>query len=330
MNEANSPSGSPDFLQPSQERRLPDQDASQGFWKKLKRGLFMTHTEILDKVNAAVEGRGTLDEETLEYLEEALISSDIGVETTLELMERIRRQIRKGQEKDIHQVRQLLADEMALLLLDAPQPPPRGSQPVVTLLVGVNGVGKTTTIAKLARRALDDGEKVLLAAADTFRAAAIEQLVLWGQRLGVEVIRQNFGADPAAVVFDGIQAARARGCDQLIVDTAGRLHTKGHLMQELAKIRRVVDREAQGWHCRTLLVLDATNGQNALVQAKQFLEVAKVDGVVLTKMDGTAKGGMAVAIARELRLPVLFLGIGEGADDLIEFRPREFASALLG
>jgi len=321
-----------DFLELAQERRLDEEEKPEkkGLWKKLKRGLFMTHTELLEKINAAVDGRSVLDEDALEYLEEVLITSDIGVDTALELVEQVRKQIRKGQQNDLVYFRQLLVDEMALLLQDAPQPAPRGTGPLITLMVGVNGVGKTTTIAKLARKAIQDGEKVLLAAGDTFRAAAIEQLELWGRRLGADVIRQSSGADPAAVVFDALQAAKARGCDQLIVDTAGRLHTKDHLMKELAKIRRVVDREGQGWHCRTLLILDATTGQNALNQARQFLDVAKVDGVVITKMDGTAKGGMAVAVARDLRLPVIYLGVGEGADDLIEFHPRDFARALLG
>jgi fused signal recognition particle receptor len=199
----------------------------------------------------------------------------------------------------------------------------------VTLVVGVNGVGKTTSIAKLGRLAQQRGRKVLLVAGDTFRAAAVEQLALWSERLGVELVRQQQGADPAAVVFDGLQAARARGADEVIIDTAGRLHNKEHLMRELAKIGRVVERDAAAWQRRTLLVLDATTGQNALSQAREFLSVVKVDGVLLAKVDGTAKGGMAVAIARELKLPVLYLGVGETADDLVEFRPREFAQALL-
>ena len=319
-----------EFLEMAREVEVADEGQRPGLWKKLKRGLFMTHTELLEKVNAAFEGRGVLDDETLEYLEEVLISADVGVEASLELVERVRDQVQKGGEKDVVRFRQLLVDEMALLLQDAPPPPPRSPGPLVTLMVGVNGVGKTTTIAKLARMAQQNGERVLLAAADTFRAAAIEQLEKWGQRLGVEVIRQSFGADPAAVVFDALQAARSRGAEHVIVDTAGRLHTKEHLMKELAKIRRVIHREAADWQCRTLLVLDATTGQNALAQARQFLDTAEVDGVVLSKMDGTAKGGMAVAVARDLRLPVLYLGVGEGPEDLIEFRPREFASALLG
>jgi fused signal recognition particle receptor len=201
---------------------------------------------------------------------------------------------------------------------------------LVTLLVGVNGSGKTTSAAKLARWSQERDEKVLLAAADTFRAAVTEQIDLWGERLGVDVIKQAPGADPGAVAFDAVQAARARGVDHLIIDTAGRLHNKQHLMAELAKIKRVVDREASDWLRQTILVLDATTGQNALAQAKEFTRVAELDGVLLAKIDGTAKGGVVVAVARELRVPVVYLGVGETAEDLIEFRPREFAAALLG
>jgi len=309
----------------------------KGFWKKLKKGLFMTHTELIDKMTSAVEGKTTLDEETLEYLEEILIGADLGVETALELVDELRADIQKGERADIVRLRERLVDRMAILLMDAPRPPEgvtgaagQDRAPRVTLVVGINGVGKTTSIAKLARRSLDRGETVLLAAGDTFRAAAIEQLETWGERLGVPVIRSKAGGDPAAVVFDALQAAKARRVDHVLVDTAGRLHTKEHLMAELGKIGRVVEKEAAGWRRRTLLVLDATTGQNALAQARTFTQVVPVDGVLLAKLDGTAKGGMAVAVARELRLPVLYLGVGETPDDLIEFRPREFASALLG
>ncbi|MDX1502135.1 MAG: signal recognition particle-docking protein FtsY [Thermoanaerobaculia bacterium] len=313
-------------------KRVADQGSGGGsrFWRKLKRGLFMTHTEILDRLDAAVSGRGVVDEETLESLEESLIAADLGVETALELVEQVRARVNRAEAVDTVKLRQMLVDEMAVLLLDAPPPPSRGEAPLVTLMVGVNGVGKTTSAAKLARWSQARGERVLLAAADTFRAAAVEQLVLWGERLGVEVIRQGGGADAAAVVFDALKAARARRIDHLVVDTAGRLHTKSNLMEELAKIKRVVDREGHGWERRTLLVLDATTGQNAIAQAREFTRVAAVDGLLLAKIDGTAKGGMAVAVARELRLPVLYLGVGEGADDLVEFRPREFATALVG
>ena len=314
-------------LAPEKELQEPEK---KGFWKKLKRGLFMTHTELVEKIEAAVEGKASLDEETLEYLEESLLGADLGVSASLELVERLKLHAKRGDIGDIVKLREILFDEVSILLLDAPQPPPVGSGPLVTLVVGVNGVGKTTSIAKLARRAQSQGRRPLIAAADTFRAAAIEQLELWGQRLGVDVVRQKTGGDAAAVVFDAIQAARARGVDEILVDTAGRLHTQENLMGELGKIGRLIEKHAADWHRRTLLVLDATTGQNALTQARQFSEVVPVDGVILAKLDGTAKGGMAVAIAREMRLPVIYLGVGETADDLVEFRPREFASALLG
>jgi fused signal recognition particle receptor len=308
----------------------PAEAVGRSFWGKLKRGLFMTHTEVLERLDAALAGRAVLDEATLEQLEEGLIAADLGVATALELVDSVRRDVKQVEAADPLRLRQRLVDEMALLLLDAPAPAPRRPGPMVTLLVGVNGVGKTTTAAKLARRSLDDGEKVLLAAADTFRAAAVEQLSLWAERLGVDVVKQGHGADPAAVVFDALQAARARRVDHVIIDTAGRLHTKDNLMGELAKIKRVIDREAEGWQQRRLLVLDATTGQNAVAQAREFVRVVAVDGVILAKLDGTAKGGVAVAIARELRLPIVYLGVGETAADLVEFRPRDFAAALLG
>jgi fused signal recognition particle receptor len=346
-----------DVLELAPEARLPEEAEPGGFWKKLQRGLTMTHTEVIEKMSAAFHGQATLDDATLEYLEEILIAADLGVETALELVARVKKNATRDQVSSPARLRKLLADEMAGLLEELPRTPllqaSQGSRmartplappsppaaraaaagrtaPQLTLVVGVNGVGKTTSIAKLARLAQRQGQRVMLAAGDTFRAAAIEQLALWGERLGVDVIRQPFGADPAAVAFDAIQAGRARGIDQLFVDTAGRLHTKEHLMAELGKVRRVIDREAADWRRRTLLVLDATTGQNALAQARTFSQVVPVDGVLLAKLDGTAKGGMAVAVSRELGLPVLYLGVGESADDLVEFRPREFAAALLG
>jgi fused signal recognition particle receptor len=320
-----------DILELAPEIRLPEESEEQkGFWTKLKRGLLMTHTEIIDKVSAAMSDKVALDDRTVEYLEEVLIGADMGVETSLELVERVKRNALKEQTTSAARLRKLLSDEVADLLADMPRSRPLGKGPTLTLVIGVNGVGKTTSIAKLARRQLQQGERVMLAAADTFRAAAIEQLALWGERLGVEVIRASQGADPGAVVFDAIHAAKARRIDHLIVDTAGRLHTKDHLMAELGKVRRVIDREAADWQKRTILVLDATTGQNALAQARTFSQVVPIDGVLLAKIDGTAKGGMVVAIARELKLPVLYLGVGEKADDLVDFRPREFASALVG
>jgi fused signal recognition particle receptor len=328
---AEDPTKKNDILELAPETRLPEEEQQEGgFWKKLKRGLFMTHTEIIEKVSDAMSGKVNLDESTFEYLEEVLISSDLGVETSLELVERVRKNALKEQVGSATRLRKILADEIADLLFELPRPRLSGRGPLLTLVVGVNGVGKTTSIAKLARRAQEERQKVMLAAGDTFRAAAIEQLALWGDRLGVEVVRQGQGADPGAVVYDAIHAAKARRMDHLIVDTAGRLHTKDHLMAELSKVRRVIDREAPDWAKRTILVLDATTGQNALAQARTFAQVVPIDGVLLAKVDGTAKGGMVVAIARELKLPVLYLGVGEKADDLVDFRPREFASALVG
>ena len=303
--------------------------ATTGLWGKLRAGLARTQERLAERLGAALDRPATLDETTLSDLEEALVAADLGVATTALLLDRLRERLRRSDLGREGRLRELPAEEIERLLREAPAAPAEGGFPRVTLVVGVNGAGKTTSIAKLARRELDAGRSVLLAAGDTFRAAAIEQLAVWGGRLGVEVVRQEAGSDPAAVVFDAVRAARARGVDHLIVDTAGRLHNKEHLMAELAKVRRVIDREAPDRIVRTLLVLDATTGQNALVQARAFLAAAAVDGVLLAKLDGTARGGMVVAVARELRLPVLFLGVGERAEDLVDFDPAEFASALV-
>ncbi len=307
----------------------PETDAASRprLWERLRRGLSRTHARLVEQLGGSLEPGEPFDEEARARLEEALLGADLGLATTELLLGRL--ETRVAAARGGYSLRELLVEEIAGLLAQIPAPPEESAAPRVTLVVGVNGVGKTTSITKLAARELAAGRRVLLAAGDTFRAAAIEQLTLWGERLGVGVIRQAAGADPAAVVYDAVQAARARRVERLIVDTAGRLHNKEHLMNELAKIRRVVEREAAGWECRTLLVLDATTGQNALTQAREFLRVASVDGVLLAKLDGTAKGGMVVAIGRELRLPVLYLGVGEKPEDLVDFRPRDFAAALL-
>jgi fused signal recognition particle receptor len=271
-----------------------------------------------------------LDPATVEHLEEALLAADLGVPTSTELVERLRRRATGAQARDPRELRRWLAEEATAVLSETDSPAAATAWPRVSLLVGVNGTGKTTSAAKLAAWSLEAGVRPLLVAADTFRAAAGEQLEHWSRRLGMDCVRGRPGADPAAVVFDGLKAARARGALHVIVDTAGRLHTKRPLMEELAKLRRVVDREAPDWARLALLVVDATTGQNAVAQAREFQRSASLDGVLLTKLDGTAKGGVAVAIARELRLPVLYLGVGEDAGDLVEFRPREFAAALLG
>ena len=312
------------------EARLAAEETERTFWNKLQRGLRRTQDQLLERLSSGLHGPVTLDAATVDFLEEVLISADLGVDTSLELVNRVKKNGTRAQIGDESRLRKLLADEIAELLANSAPPRRSGRGRQLTLVVGVNGVGKTTSIAKLARRSQLAGRRVLLAAADTFRAAAIEQLSLWGERLGIEVIRQAAGADPAAIVYDAIHAADARGTDDLLIDTAGRLHTKDHLMAELSKVRRVVDREAASWERQTLLVLDATTGQNAIAQARTFTQVVPVDGVLLAKLDGTAKGGMAVAIARELRLPVLYLGVGEQPEDLVDFRPREFAAALLG
>jgi len=304
---------------------MPNQ---QGLWNKLRAGLARTQERLSESLGGALDSPARLDDTTAEELEEALLAADLGVATTGMLLERLRARLRISDVGREGRLRELLAEEIQRLLVECPEPPP-DSWPRITLVVGVNGSGKTTSIAKLARFDLDRGRSVLLAAADTYRAAAVEQLAVWGERLDVEVVRQSTGTDPAAVVFDALRAARARGVDHLIIDTAGRLHNKEQLMAELAKIHRVIERDSAGRTVRTLLVLDGTTGQNALAQARAFLAASVVDGVLLAKLDGTARGGIVVAVARELRLPVLFLGVGEGPADLVEFEPREFAAALL-
>jgi len=314
------------------DERPPASGRSGGFLAKIRRGLFMTHTEILEKVGAAVKKGLGIDESVLESLEEALIAADVGAETAGVLAEGVRQRANTSERKDLEGVRRLLLEEIEKLIASAPRPAPPALPSVpleVIFLVGVNGSGKTTTTAKLARRALTDGRTVMLAAADTFRAGAIEQLGIWGQRLGVPVVRHSEGADPSAVLFDALSAARARGVTTLLVDTAGRLHTKKNLMDELAKMRRVAGREVPGAPHQTLLVLDATTGGNGLAQARRFVEAVGVTGVVLTKLDGSARGGIVLAIYRELKLPVLYVGVGEGMDDLVPFDASQYARALL-
>ena len=307
---------------------------SKSFFAKIKRGLFMTHTEIIEKIGSAVkEGLG-FDESVVEALEETLVEADVGAETAAALAEGIRARTSPTRRTDAAELRRLLREEIERLLASAPRPaarPGEASVPLeVVFLVGVNGSGKTTTTAKLARRWSGEGRTVLLAAADTFRAGAIEQLGIWAERLSLPLVRHREGADPSAVLFDALTAARSRGSSVLLVDTAGRLHTKHNLMEELAKMRRVAGREVPGAPHQTLLVLDATTGANGLAQARRFVEAAGVTGVVLTKLDGSAKGGVVLAIYRELKLPVLYVGVGEGFDDLIPFDPADYARALLG
>ena len=298
---------------------------------KIKRGLFMTHTEVLEKIATAVQESLGFDESVVRSLEETLVEADVGAETAALLAQAIRGRTSPTRRTDAGQLRALLREEIEKWLASAPRPARAPEVPLeVVFLVGVNGSGKTTTAAKLARRFSGEGRDVLLAAADTFRAGAIEQLQIWADRLALPLVRHREGADPSAVLFDALAAARARGVSVLLVDTAGRLHTKHNLMEELAKMRRVAQREIPGAPHQTLLVLDATTGGNGLAQAKRFVEAAGATGVVLTKLDGSAKGGVILAIYRELKLPVLYVGVGEGVDDLVPFDPSEYARALLG
>jgi fused signal recognition particle receptor len=301
------------------------------FLKKIRRGLFMTHTEILEKLGTAVKKGLGFDETVLESLEEALLEADVGAETATALSEAVRRRSGGAIRGDLPELKAILVEEIERLLAGGPRPGPITDVPLeVVFLVGVNGAGKTTTTAKLAARDVAAGRPVLLTAADTFRAGAIEQLEVWAKRLGVPVVRHREGADPSAVLFDAITAAKARGVKKLFVDTAGRLHTKKNLMDELAKMRRIAGREVPGAPHQVLLVLDATTGMNGLAQARRFVEAAGATGVVLTKLDGSARGGIVLAIYRELGLPVLFVGVGEGLDDLVPFDPALYARALLG
>lgn len=310
---------------------MNDETKRGGFFAKLRRGLFMTHTEVLEKLEGAVKKGLGFDESVLESLEEALLEADVGAETAGVLADAVRARTAAISRGDLEELRGILIEEIEKLLSSAPRPAAGQNSPLeVVFLVGVNGSGKTTTTAKLAARRAAEGQTVLLVAADTFRAGAIEQLEIWGKRLGLPVVRHREGADPSAVLYDALSAAKARGVQIVFVDTAGRLHTKKNLMEELAKMRRIAGREVAGAPHQSLLVLDATTGTNGLVQARRFVVAAGATGVVLTKLDGSARGGIVLAIYRELKLPVLYVGVGEAADDLIPFDPREYARALLG
>src|SRR5580658_7767502 len=282
--------------------------------ERLKAGIQKTRAGLVDRLEDAIAGRKEIDADVLEQLEYALITADIGVNTSSEILENIRQRVDRKQVGDAQQIKQLIAQHLLEVLEAADRPVPRVTEPpAVVMVVGVNGSGKTTTIGKLANRFKSEGRSVLLCAADTFRAAAIEQLEVWGERNGVDVIRQKQGSDPSAVLFDALTAAKARKVDYVIVDTAGRLHTKDNLMLELEKMRRTAQRVIPGAPHEVWLVMDATTGQNGLEQARKFTESAGVTGIVLTKLDGTAKGGVVVAISRELGLPVRFVGVGEKA-----------------
>ncbi len=297
------------------------------FFERLKEGLAKTKKGFIEKVETLFTGR-KIDEEALEELEEILITADVGTKAAGEIMASLREKAKRGEVKDADSLKEAMKKEMVLIL---GQPHPlvvHGSQPFVILAVGVNGVGKTTTIGKLANRFRSEGLSVLLAAGDTFRAAGIEQLEIWADRAGAQFVKHKSGSDPAAVAFDAIEAARHRGIDVVIIDTAGRLHTKSPLMEELKKIKRVIEKAMPGAPQEILLVVDATTGQNALRQADMFNQVIGVTGIALTKLDGTAKGGIVFAIKKDFGIPVQLIGIGERLDDLRDFNPEEFVEAL--
>ena len=309
----------------------------QEFSARFRRAVAATRDSLSEKLDTVFAGRKQIDDELLDQLEEVLIAADIGVPTTLGILETVRRGIARKQINDLEALKQAIKDELLNILQASEQrgvasetSAPETVAPYVMMIVGVNGVGKTTTIGKLAQRIKAEGNEVLICAADTFRAAASDQLAIWAERTGVPLIQQKQGTDPAAVLFDSLKAAKARGADVLIVDTAGRLHTKSNLMAELEKMKRVASREVEGAPHETLLVVDAVTGQNGLEQARQFLRVAGVTGIVLTKLDGTAKGGIAVAIAKELNLPIRYAGIGEKVDDLVVFDPHQYVNSLFG
>lgn len=297
---------------------------------KLKTGLTKTRDNLTDKINEALNLAVTIDDDMYEELEEALIMSDIGMDTTVEIIDRLKAKIRKEKINDVEMVKPALKEVIAEMMLEGDSEEEEDDkEKKVMLIIGVNGVGKTTSIGKIAARNKNNGKKVLLAAADTFRAAAIDQLDIWSQRANVDIVKHQEGSDPAAVVFDAVQAAKARDVDLLICDTAGRLHNKKNLMDELAKINRIIDRELGDRKKETLLVLDGTTGQNAIIQAKQFMEACPIDGIILTKLDGTAKGGVVISIKNTLNIPVKYIGVGEGVEDLQKFNAKEFAEALL-
>jgi len=299
-----------------------------GFFDKIKAGLTKTKKNLTSQLNSMIATFTGANEDFFEELEEILISADLGVDTVLKAVDELRAETKKEGYRKSEEIQAALERILAKIIDVGDNSLKLTTKPSVILVIGVNGVGKTTTIGKLAARFKEEGKKVLLCAGDTFRAAAAEQLTIWAERSKVDIVKHGEGSDPAAVIFDGIQAAKARGCDVIICDTAGRLHNKSNLMNELNKISRVIDRELPGADRETLLVLDATTGQNGLIQAKQFKEAAGITGIVLTKLDGTAKGGIVFAIADQLEIPVKYVGVGEQIGDLIPFDGKDFVEAL--
>lgn len=304
------------------------EEKKKGFFSRLVEGLNKTRENIVSGIDSIFSGFSAIDDDFYEELEETLIMGDIGIQTTMTIMEDLRKKVKEQHIKDPSQCKQLLIDSIRSQMDLGENAYEFENRQSVVLVIGVNGVGKTTSVGKLAGQLKDEGKKVVLAAADTFRAAAIEQLTEWSNRAGVEIIAQQEGSDPAAVIYDAVAAAKSRKADVLICDTAGRLHNKKNLMEELRKINRIIEKEYPDAYRETLVVLDGTTGQNALVQAKQFMEVADITGIILTKLDGTAKGGIAVAIQAELGLPVKYVGVGEKIDDLQKFNSTDFVNAL--
>jgi fused signal recognition particle receptor len=301
--------------------------------ESLDQGLEKTKQGFFERISKVIIGKTSVDEDVLDQLEEALIGADVGVDTTLAIIERIQDRVNKDKYVSTSELNQILHDEIANLLIDAPQDlagfqVPIDKKPFITLVVGVNGVGKTTTIGKLAHHFKAAGNEVLLGAADTFRAAAVDQLTIWSERVGVPIVKQNMGADPSSVAFDTVQSAIARKSDIVFIDTAGRLHNKAHLMDELNKINRVIQKQIPAAPHEVLLVLDGSTGQNALEQAKQFMAVTNVTALAITKLDGTAKGGVLLAIAHQCKIPVKYIGVGEQLDDLILFDKVAFVQSL--
>ncbi|MCQ2457108.1 MAG: signal recognition particle-docking protein FtsY [Clostridia bacterium] len=301
------------------------EEKKKGLFARLREGLSKTRGNMTDKVDVMVRENRKIDDDFYEELEDILVMSDCGLKATTVIIDELKDRVKKENIKDASAAREILKQIM-VEQMDIPRPPLKW--PMVMLVVGVNGVGKTTTIGKLSLRFQSIGRKVMLCAADTFRAAAAEQLTVWAERARVPIVKHEEGADPAAVVFDGIKSAKAQKADLLIIDTAGRLHNKKNLMDELNKMRRVIDREYPEADTRCILVLDATTGQNGLAQARAFKEVAEIGGIILTKLDGTAKGGIALAIRQELEVPVWYIGVGEGIDDLQPFNAKDFVEAL--
>ena len=310
------------------EEPAEEEKPKKGFFARLKEGLGKTRKNILGSVDSVLGAFTKIDEDLFEELEEALIMADLGVQTTMDICDTLRKRVKREGVTDPSMIKHMLSEEISEILLEGCEEEFVMPEHTVLLVIGVNGVGKTTTIGKLASSFKSQGKSVLLAAADTFRAAAIDQLAIWGDRCGVDVIKHEENSDPAAVVFDAANAAKNRKTDILICDTAGRLHNKKNLMEELKKISKVIEREYPQAHKEVFLVLDATTGQNALQQAKLFKEAADITGIILTKLDGTAKGGIVVAIKSELKIPVRYIGVGEGIDDLQKFDAKSFAEAL--